>query len=144
MEAIATRQAPTPAAYSRGHQDGGALLVCRDHVRPVGRRRAVTQAPGAALGLPVRTTTARAAPRIREFTPPTGGTLVVVCEAFALGPTVVKAGRAPPVPVASTLQRHRRLCKHGGQLQAGGDGRQRWRRRRPDTLDLAPPSGPGR
>ena len=56
IDASATRQDPTTAAASRGHPEVGALLVCRDHVLPVGIRLEVTQGPCAALGRPVRTT----------------------------------------------------------------------------------------
>jgi len=54
------------------------------------------KAPGAAVGLPLRQTTALAAPRLRAFKPPTGGKVVVWCEACSLCPTVVQACRAPP------------------------------------------------
>lgn len=144
MDAIATRQAPTTAADIRGHQDVCARLVGREHVLPVGLRLSVNKAPGAAVGLPLRQTTALAAPRLRAFTPPTGGTVVVWCEACSLCPTVVQACRAPPWPLASTLQRHRRLGTHGGQRNAGRSGRQRCRRRRPAPLDRATSSGPVR
>jgi hypothetical protein len=96
------------------------------------------------LGLPCRQTTELAAQRIREFKPPPGVKVVVLVEAFSLGPTGVKACRAQPFPWASTLKRHRRLFTHGWKLNAGRDGRQLFRRRRPATLDLAQSSGPVR
>jgi hypothetical protein len=144
MAASATRQDPTTAAASRGHPEVGALLVCRDHVLPVGIRLEVTQEPCAALGRPVRTTPELAAQLIREVKPPTGGTVVVVCDACSLCPTSVQTCRAQPGPLASTLQRTRRLFQHGWKLHAGRAGRQRCRRRRTDTLDRAKPDGPVR
>jgi hypothetical protein len=96
------------------------------------------------LGRPFRKSTELAAQLIRECKPPTGGQVVVLCEAFYRCPTVVKACREQQVPLASPLQRKRSLCTHGWKLNAGRDGRHRCRRRRTDTLDLAKPDGPGR
>jgi hypothetical protein len=82
-----------------------------------------------------------AAQRIREFKPPAGVKVVVWFEAYSLGPLVVKAGRAPPCHVASTLTSNRHLFKHGWKLKAGRYGRHLGRRRRTDALDLATPDG---
>src|SRR5882724_11574891 len=144
MDAIAKMKDPTTEASIRGHQYVGAILVCRDHVIPFGLRLYVTKAPGAALGLPFRKTTALAAPLIRECKPPTGVKVVVWCDAVSLCPTVVQACREQQFLLASTLKSNRRLCKHGWQLKDGRYGRHRCRRRRPDTLDLAKPDGPVR
>jgi hypothetical protein len=144
MDAIAKRKDPTTEAYIRGHPSVCAILVCRDHVIPFGLRLSVKQAHRAALGLPCRTTPELAAPLLRAFKPSTGVTGVALVDAFSLGPTVVKAGREQPWPVASTLQRNRRLGQHGWQLKAGRYGRPLCRRRRTDTLALAQPYGPVR
>jgi hypothetical protein len=87
MDAVATMKDSTTDAYIRGHQDVGALLVCRDHVIPFGIRLYVKQAPCSALGLPFRKTTELAAQRLREFKAPMGVTVVVLCDADSLCPT---------------------------------------------------------
>jgi hypothetical protein len=96
------------------------------------------------VGLPFRKTTEMAAQLIREFKPSTGVTVVVLFDAFYLCPTVVTACREQQFPFASTLKSNRSLFKHGGKLKAGRYGRQLFRRRRTDTLDLAKPYGPVR
>jgi hypothetical protein len=63
---------------------------------------------------------------------------------YYLCPTVVKACREPRLHVASTLKSNRSLFKHGWKLKAGCYGRNLFRRRRTDTLDLAKPDGPVR
>jgi hypothetical protein len=144
MDAIAKMKDPTTEAYIRGHQYVCAILVCRDHVIPFGIRLYVKKAHCAALGLPFRKTTELAAQLIREFKPPTGVKLVVLFDAFYLCPTVVKACREQQFPFASTLKSNRRLFKHGWKLKAGRYGRNLFRRRRTDILDLAKPYGPVR
>jgi hypothetical protein len=141
MDAVATMKDSTTDAYIRGHQDVGALLVCRDHVIPFGIRLYVKQAPCSALGLPFRTTTELAAQRLREFKAPMGVTVVVLCDADSLCPTAVQACREKSFHLASTLKSHRRLFKLGWKLKAGRYGRTLCRRRRTDTLDLWKPYG---
>ena len=77
-----------------------------------------------------------AAPLLRECNAPAGVQVVVLCDAYDLGPTVVKACREQRFHFASTLQSHRRLCKPGWKLQAGRYGRHQLRRRRTDTRVL--------
>jgi hypothetical protein len=93
------------------------------------------------VGVPFQTTTALAAPLIREFNAPTGVKVMVLLEADDRCHTVVKACREPPCHVASTLQRHRRLFTHGWQLTAGRYGRHRCRRRRTTPRVLVKPPG---
>jgi hypothetical protein len=119
MDAIAARKAPTAEAYIRGHHDVWAMLGYRDHVLPFGLRLYVKKAPCPTVGVPVQTTTELAAPLIREGTPPAGVKGMVLFEADYRCPTVVKAGREPPVPFASTLRSNRRLFKQGWKLHAG-------------------------
>jgi hypothetical protein len=141
MDAVAKMKDSTTDAYIRGHQDVGALLVCRDHVIPFGIRLYVKQAPCSALGLPFRKTTELAAQRLREFKAPMGVTVVVLCDADSLCPTAVQACREKSFHLASTLKSHRRLFKLGWKLKAGRYGRTLFRRRRTDTLDLWKPYG---
>jgi hypothetical protein len=141
MDALATMKDPTTDADIRGHQDVCAIRVYRDHGMPVGLRLDVKKAPCPTVGVPFHKTTALAAQLIREGTPPAGVTIVGLCDADDLCPTVVKACREPQVHVASTLQSHRSLFTQGGKRHAGRDGRHLFRRRRTDTLDLAKPSG---
>jgi hypothetical protein len=141
MEAVAKMKDPTTDAYIRGHQYVWAILVDRDHVLPWGIRLYVKKAPCTTVGVPVHKTTELAAQLIREFKPPAGVKVVVLFDADDLCPTVVKACRAQPFHVASTLKSHRSLFKQGWQLTAGRYGRHLCRRRRPDTLDLAKPDG---
>jgi hypothetical protein len=82
-----------------------------------------------------------AAQLMRECTAPTGVTVVVLLDAYDLCPTVVKACREKRCHFASTLKSHRRLCKWGWKRKAGRYGRNRFRRRRTDTLALAKPDG---
>jgi hypothetical protein len=58
MEAVATMQDPPPDTDLQGHQDVGAIVRCRASVLPVGLRLSVKKTPCAALGVPVRQTTA--------------------------------------------------------------------------------------
>jgi SRSO17 transposase len=141
MDAVATMKDSTTNAYIRGHQYVCASLVCRDHVSPFGIRLYVKQAPCTALGLPFRKTTEVAAQLIREFKAPIGVKVVVLFDAYYLCPTVVKACREKSFHCASTLKRHRSLFKLGWQLKAGRYGRNLFRRRRTDTLDLSKPYG---
>jgi hypothetical protein len=141
MDAMAPLQDPTTDASSRGPQDVGAILGSRDHVMPCGLRLAVKQAQGPTVGVPCHKTPELAAPRIRECTPPAGVKVVAWFDADDLGPTVVKACRAQPCHGASTMKSHRSLCKRGGKLHAGRDGRHLCRRRRTDTLNRAKPEG---
>ena len=67
MDAVAKMKDPTTEAYIRGHQYVCAILVCRDHVIPVGIRLYVKRAHCTTLGLPFRKTTELAAQLIREF-----------------------------------------------------------------------------
>jgi SRSO17 transposase len=139
MDAVAKMKDSTTDAYIRGHQYVGALLVCRDHVIPFGIRLYVKQAPCTALGLPFRKTTELAAQLLREFKAPISVTVVVLFDADYLCPTVVKAYREKSFHLASTLKSHRRLFKLGWKLKAGRYGRNLFRRRRTDTLDLWKP-----
>jgi hypothetical protein len=141
MDAIATMKDPTTDADSRGHPSVCAILVSRDHGKPVGLRLSVKQAPCPPVGVPFHQTTEWAAQLIREGPPPAGVKIVGLCEADDLCPTVVKACREPQVHVASTRKSHRSLVTQGGKRHAGRDGRQLFRRRRTDTLDLAKPDG---
>jgi hypothetical protein len=141
MDAVATRKDPTTDAYIRGHQDGGAIFGCRDHVMPWGRRRSGTPEPCAALPLPCRHTTELAAQRIRAFDAPAGVTVMVRFEAYARCAAVVHACRAPGVHVASTLTSHRRLFQHGWKRNAGRDGQTLLRRRRTQTRVRVKPHG---
>jgi hypothetical protein len=140
-DAIATMTDPTTEAYIRGQQEVCAILVCCDDVIPWGIRLYVKQAHCPALGLPVRKTTALAAQLIQECKVPTGVKLVVLFDAYDLGPTVVKACREQGFHVASTLKSNRRLFQMGWTLKAGRDGRNLCRRRRTDTLALSKPYG---
>jgi hypothetical protein len=144
MDAIAKMKDPTTKAYSRGHQYVCAILVCRGHVIPFGIRLYVKKAHCAALGLPFRKTTELAAQLIREFRPPAGVKVMVLFDTYYLCPTVVKACRESRFHFASTLKSNRSLFKHGWKLQAGRYGRNLFRRRRTDTLDLAKSYGPVR
>ena len=141
MDAVAKMKDPTTEAYIRGHQYVGAILVCRDHVMPLGIRLYVKKTPCTTVGVLFHKTTELAAQLIREFKPPAGVKVVVLFDAYDLCPTVVKACRAQPFHVASTLKSHRSLFKQGWQLKAGRYGRHLCRRRRTDTLDLAKPDG---
>jgi DDE superfamily endonuclease len=144
MDTITKMKDPTTEADIRGHQYVCAILVCREHVIPCGIRLSVKKAPCATLGLPFRKTTELAAQLIREFKSPTGVKVVVLCDAYSLGPTVVKACRERRFHLASTLKRNRSLFKHGWKLKAGRYGRTRFRRRCTATLDLAKSYGPVR
>jgi SRSO17 transposase len=144
MDAIAKMKDPTTDAYIRGHQYVCAILVYRDHVIPFGIRLYVKQAQCPSVGVPFHKTTELAAQLIRECTPPAGVKVVVLFDAYYLCPTVVKACRAQHFHFASTLKSNRSLFKQGWKLHAGRYGRNLFRRRRTDTLDLAKPYGPVR
>jgi hypothetical protein len=144
MAAGAQLQDPPTEADSRGHQDGGALLVDRAHVRPWGIQRSVTPTPCTPGGVPCHTTPPGAAPRLRACHAPAGVRGVGLCAASARCPTVVQAGREQRWPLASPLQRQRRLCTPGWQRTAGRSGRHRGRRRRTAPRALATPLGPVR
>jgi hypothetical protein len=141
MDAIAKMKDPTTEAYIQGHQYVCAILVYRDHVIPFGLRLYVKKAQCPTVGVPFHKTTELAAQLIRECTPPAGVKVVVVFEAYDLCPTVVKACREQQCHVASTLKSNRSLFKQGWKLHAGRYGRNLFRRRRTDTLDLAKPYG---
>jgi hypothetical protein len=70
--------------------------------------------------------------------------VLVLCDAYSLGHTVVKACRARRFHCASTRKSNRRLCKLGWQLKAGRDGRNLFRRRRTQTLVSVKPPGQAR
>jgi hypothetical protein len=141
MDASATRKAPVLDASLWGHQYVCALLLYRDHVLPCGLRLYVTRAPGARVGVPCRQTTALAAELIRACKAPAGVTVRVLCAAYDLCHTVVKAGREQGVHCAAPLKRHRRLFTPGWKLQAGRYGKPLFRRRRPAPLMLEKPHG---
>jgi hypothetical protein len=141
MDAIAKMKDPTTEAYIQGHQYVCAILVYRDHVIPFGIRLYVKKAQCPTVGVPFHKTTELAAQLIRECTPPAGVKVVVWFEAYDLCPTVVKACREQQCHVASTLKSNRSLFKQGWKLHAGRYGRNLFRRRRTDTLDLAKPYG---
>ena len=144
MAAVAKMKDPTTNAYIRGHQYVCAILVYREHVIPMGIRLYVKKTQCATVGVPFHKTTELAAQLIREFLPPTGVKVVVLFDAYYLCPTVVKACRAQRFHFASTLKSNRSLFKQGWKLNAGRYGRNLYRRRRTDTLDLAKPEGPVR
>jgi DDE superfamily endonuclease len=144
MEAVAKMKDPTTDAYVRGHQYVCAILVYRDHVLPFGIRLYVKKADCPSVGVPFHKTTELAAQLIRECTPPAGVKVMVLFDAYSLCPTVVKACREQHVHFASTLKSHRSLFKQGWKLHAGRYGRNLFRRRRTNTLDLAKPYGPVR
>jgi SRSO17 transposase len=141
MDAIAKMKDPTTDAYIRGHQYVCAILVYRDHVIPFGIRLYVKKAQCPTVGVPFHKTTELAAQLIRECTPPAGVKVVVLFDAYYLCPTVVKACREQQFHFASTLKSNRSLFKRGWKLHAGRYGRNLFRRRRTDTLDLAKPYG---
>jgi hypothetical protein len=141
MDAIAKMKDPTTEAYIQGHQYVCAILVYRDHVIPFGLRLYVKKAQCPTVGVPFHKTTELAAQLIRECTPPAGVKVVVVFDADDLCPTVVKACREQQCHFASTLKSNRSLFKQGWKLHAGRYGRNLFRRRRTDTLDLAKPYG---
>jgi SRSO17 transposase len=144
MDAIAKMKDPTIDSYIRGHQYVCAILVYRDHVIPFGIRLYVKKAPCSSVGVPFQKTTELAAQLIRECTPPAGAQVMVLFDAYYLCATVVKACREQHWHFASTLKSNRSLFKQGWKLHAGRYGRNRFRRRRTATLDLAKPYGPVR
>jgi hypothetical protein len=141
MDAVAKMKDPTTEAYIQGHQYVCAILVCREYVIPWGIRLSVKQAHCPALGLPFRKTTALAAQLIQECKAPTGVKVMVLFDAYSLCATVVKACREQGFHVASTLKSNRSLFKVGWKLKAGRYGRNLFRRRRTDPLDLSKPDG---
>jgi SRSO17 transposase len=144
MDAVAKLKDPTLDAYIRGHQYVCGVLLFRGQVIPFGIRLYVKKAQCAALELPFRKTTELAAQLIREFKAPAGVKVLVLFDAYYLCHTVVKACRTQKFHMASTLKSNRSLFKRGWKLKAGRYGRNLFRRRRTDTLDLAKPSGPVR
>src|SRR4029450_3824407 len=132
---------PTTDAYIRGHQYVCGTLLFREHVIPWGIRLYVKKEACAAVSVPFQKTTELAAQLIREFKAPAGVKVVVLFDAYYLCPTVVKACREQQFHFASTLKSNRSLFKQGWKLHAGRDGRNLFRRRRTDTLDLAKPYG---
>jgi len=144
MEAVAQMKAPTTDAYIRGQQYVCAILVYRDHVLPFGIRLYVKKADCPSVGVPFHKTTELAAQLIRECTPPAGVKVMVWFDAYYLCPTVVKACREQHGHFASTLKSNRSLFKQGWKRHAGRYGRNLFRRRRTNTLDLAKPYGPVR
>jgi hypothetical protein len=82
MDASAKMKGPTAEAHIRGYQYVCAILVCRDHVIPLGIRLYVKKAHCAALGLPFRKTTELAAQLVGEFKPPAGFKVVVLFDAY--------------------------------------------------------------
>jgi hypothetical protein len=144
MAAIAQMKDPTTAAYSRGHQSVGAIVVYRGQVIPWGIRRYLTPAHAKSLGRPFRKTTALADQLIRAFKAPAGVKVVVLFEAYSRCRTVVQAGREQHVHCASTRKSHRSLFKQGWKLNAGRYGRHVVRRRRTDPLVMAKPHGKAR
>jgi SRSO17 transposase len=141
MDAVAKMQASTSDASIQGHQDVCGLLVFRQQVIPWGIRLYVKKAHGGAVGVPFRNTTALAAQLIRELQAPARVKVMVRFAAYSLCHTVVKACREKHFHLASTLQGHRRLCKHGWKLKAGRYGRNLCRRRRTATRVLVKPHG---
>jgi SRSO17 transposase len=144
MDAITKMKDPTTDAYIRGHQYVCAILVYRDHVLPFGIRLYVKKADCPSVGVPFHKTTELAAQLIRECTPPASVKVVVLFDAYYLCPTVVKACREQHFHFASTLKSNRSLFKQGWKLHTGRYGRNLFRRRRTDILDLTKPYGPVR
>jgi SRSO17 transposase len=144
MDAIAKMKDPTTDAYIRGHQYVCGTLLFRQHVIPWGIRLYVKQEACATVGVPFQKTTQLAAHLIREFHAPTGVKVVVLCDAYYLCPTVVKACREKRFHFASTLKSHRSLFKLGWKLKAGRYGRNQCRRQRTDTLVITKPHGSAR
>ena len=70
--------------------------------------------------------------------------VLVLLDAYSLCHTVGKAWRAQGFHCASTLKSNRRLCKLGGQLNAGRDGCHLLRRRRTESLVSVKPQGQAR
>jgi hypothetical protein len=144
MDAVAKMQAPTTDAYIWGHPYVCGTLLFRQHVIPWGIRLDVKPEAGAAVGAPFQKTTPLAAHLSRTFNAPAGVRGVVLCDAYDLCPTVVKACRDQRCHFASPLKSHRRLFKPGWQLKAGRYGRNQFRRRGTDTLVLTTPHGSAR
>jgi hypothetical protein len=134
-------KAPTTAASIRGHQDVCGLWLFRQHVIPWGIRLYVKQEACAEVGVPFQKTTELAAQLIREFQAPARVKVMVLCDAYDLCPTVVKACREKRFHFASTLKSNRSLFKQGWKLKAGRYGRNLFRRRRTTPLVLVKPHG---
>ncbi|HSF29870.1 MAG TPA: hypothetical protein VLK82_05280 [Candidatus Tectomicrobia bacterium] len=75
---------------------------------------------------------------------PAGVTVMVLCDAYYLGHTVVQACREKHFRLVSTLKSHRSLFKQGWKLKAGRDGQKLLRRRRTETLVTPKPHGHAR
>src|SRR5262245_21297209 len=93
MDAVAKMKDPTIDAYIRGLQYVCGILVFRQQVIPWGIRLYVKKAHCGAVGVPFRKTTELAAQLIREFKAPAGVKVMVLCDAYYLCHTVVKACR---------------------------------------------------
>jgi SRSO17 transposase len=141
MEAIAKMKDPVLDAFIWGHHYVCGILVYRDHVIPFGIRLYVKPEHCKALGRPFRKPTEVAAHRIRECQAPRGVQVMVLLDAYYLCPTVVQACREQQFHFASTLKSHRSLCKLGWKRKAGRFGRNLFRRRRTETLEITKPSG---
>jgi SRSO17 transposase len=144
MDAVATLQDPVTDTDIRGPQSVCAILVCRGQVLPWGIRLDVKPQQAKALGLPFRKSTELAAQLIRELKAPGASNVMVLCDAYALCHTGVQACREKRFCLASTLTGKRSLFKAGWQLRAGRDSKNRWRRRRTDTLVTVKPHGQAR
>jgi SRSO17 transposase len=141
MDAIAKMKDPVLNAYIWGHHYVCAILVYRDHVIPFGIRLYVKKEQCRALGRPFQKTTELAAQLIREFQAPAGVKVMVLFDAYYLCPTVVKACREQQFHFASTLKSNRSLFKQGWKLKAGRYGKNLFRRRRTQPLEVGKPQG---
>jgi SRSO17 transposase len=141
MDAVAKMKDPTLDAYIRGHQYVCGILLFRGQVIPFGIRLYVKKALCAALALPFRKTTELAAQLIQEFQAPAGVQVLVLFDAYYLCHTVVKACREKKFHFASTLKSNRSLFKQGWKLKAGRYGKNRFRRRRTEVLEVVKPQG---
>jgi hypothetical protein len=81
---------------------------------------------------------------MREFQAPVRVKVMVLFDAYSLGPTVVKACREKRFHLASTLKSNRRLFKPGWKLKAGRYGRHQFRRHRTAPRVIAKPHGSAR
>jgi hypothetical protein len=144
MDAVAKMKDSTIDAYIRGHQYVCGILAFRQQVIPYSIRLYVKKAHSTSLGLPFRTTTELAAQLIREFQAPVGVKVMVLCDAYSLCHTVVKACRAQRFHFASTLKSNRSLFKLGWKLKAGRDGHNLLRRHRTEMLVITKPHGSAR
>ena len=144
MDAVAKMKDLTIDAYIRGHQYVCGILLFRGQVIPFGIRLYVKKAQCAALGLPFRKTTELAAQLIRELQVPAGVQVLVLFDAYYLCHTVVKACREQKFHFASTLKSNRSLFKHSWKLKAGRYGKNLFRRRRTEPLEVVKLQAPVR